>query len=86
MLLGGEPFRLLRLSPAGAAILDDLCGADLSGGKSSGTRSEGPAATALAARLATGGLLHPLPVTGGIVVVLGRTGRFCAMRLSSTLR
>jgi mycofactocin system glycosyltransferase len=68
VLLGGEPFRLLRLSPAGAAILDDLCGADLSGGKSSGTRSEGPAATALAARLATGGLLHPLPAARSAAV------------------
>jgi mycofactocin system glycosyltransferase len=54
LLVGGSPSRLVRLSDAGAAALDEaLAGAPL-----------GPAAAALAARLERGGLLHPRPSCG----------------------
>jgi mycofactocin system glycosyltransferase len=52
VLFGGEPFRLVRLSVAGAQVLDELC---------TGGSAQGAAAEALVWRLVAGGVLHRVP-------------------------
>lgn len=54
-LLGGAPTRLLRLTPAGAAAVDRWA---------AGSTPTGEAERALARRLVTAGLAHPLPPAG----------------------
>ena len=53
-LLGGSPLRIVRLSDAGAATLDDLVGGDPVG--------DDPARQRLTRRLLDGGLVHPVPL------------------------
>ena len=55
LVSGGSPLRLLKLSPAGAGVLDDLLAAPLFGA----------AAGALARRLTDSGIAHPRPPVGG---------------------
>jgi mycofactocin system glycosyltransferase len=52
VLLGGETFRLLRLSTQGSHFLDDLA---------AGAPADGAAAVALAEQLSDAGILHPVP-------------------------
>jgi mycofactocin system glycosyltransferase len=54
VLLGGEPFRLVRLSEAGGRVLDALVG-------EGPPASEPNAAGGLAGRLVAGAMLHPVP-------------------------
>jgi mycofactocin system glycosyltransferase len=56
VLLGGRPSRVLRLTPAGAKLVEDW--------RDGGAVSEQPAARRLAARLIDTGLAHPLPAGG----------------------
>jgi mycofactocin system glycosyltransferase len=56
VLLGGAPARLIRLRPAGAAVVDRWMGGDPVG--------PGPGERALARRLLDAGLAHPRPPPG----------------------
>ena len=56
VVLGGQPMRMLRLSPAGARLVV--------GWKQGGAVAEGPAARRLAERLIATGIAHPVPVGG----------------------
>ncbi len=83
VLLGGEPFRLLRLSLNGAQVLDELCRGHAPGGA---------AAEAMVGRLVAGGFLHPLPPARPVlsaevaVVVPVRDDEAGAARLLARLR
>jgi mycofactocin system glycosyltransferase len=83
VLLGGEPFRLLRLSVTGAQVLDELC---------CGRPPRGAAAEALVRRLVAGGFLHPVPPPRPVrpaelaVVVPVRDDEAGAARLLGRLR
>jgi mycofactocin system glycosyltransferase len=57
VLLGGRPARMMRLTPAGAKLVEAW--------RDGGVVSERPAARRLAARLIDTGLAHPLPAGGG---------------------
>jgi len=53
VLLGGSPLRLLRLTPGGARLIDDIAAGR--------PVRPGPAAAAVLERLADDGVLHPVP-------------------------
>ncbi len=58
VVLGGEPYRLRRLSPAGVAALDHLVG---------GGPAAGGDASRLGRRLVADGVLHPVPPPRAVV-------------------
>ena len=77
VLIGGSPIRLLRLSPAGAEVVDGMVQGEAVGSSS--------AARHLARRLLDGGLAHPrwasAPFgTGDVTVVIPTFGRPEALR------
>ncbi|HTU15799.1 MAG TPA: mycofactocin biosynthesis glycosyltransferase MftF [Solirubrobacterales bacterium] len=53
VVVGGRPARVIRLAPAGAAVLREAIGGGASG--------SGPAAERLLRRLCDAGMIHPLP-------------------------
>ena len=59
VLLGGEPFRVLRLGERGAAVLDSLLSRESTAQGAPDTLS--PAEQGLVSRLVEAGLLHPVP-------------------------